>query len=363
MPRLVDPRAGNTRTANRILLDRMVRHAHFLERLKTHEARQIVRFLNEQVLPDLTAQIERRLNNVAARGAGSFTNQRLQYLRQAIRDIVRAGYAEAYSSAKTAVNNVALAEARWQVAALEEAIGGLSLQIAAPSPPLLRSIVTSRPFEGRLMREWFGSLAIETRTGIERAINIGVAQGETTEQIVRRVRGTRTTPGVYRTSRRRVESTVRTAINHVATQAREITYNENGDLIKGVRWVSTLDARTSLICMDLDGQVYPIDDGPRPPAHYNCRSTTIPILKSWRELGIDLDEAPAGTRASMDGQVPANLTYKDWLRDQPVSVQNEALGTRRAQLFRAGNIPGDRFTDRRNSPISLQRLLELEGIE
>jgi hypothetical protein len=34
------------------------------------------------------------------------------------------------------------------------------------------------------------------------------------------------------------------------------------------------------------------------------------VLKTWRELGIDADEVPQTTRASMDGQVPAKQTFE-----------------------------------------------------
>lgn len=83
-------------------------------------------------------------------------------------------------------------------------------------------------------------------------------------------------------------------------------------------------------------------DGPVPPLHFNCRCVRIPVVKSWRDLGFDIDEVPEGTRASMDGQVPETQTYGAWLKTQPASVQDEALGPKRAELFRGG-MTVDRF--------------------
>jgi hypothetical protein len=154
---------------------------------------------------------------------------------------------------------------------------------------------------------------------------------------------------------------VRTATNHFTTQAREITYAENADVVKGVRWVSTLDTRTSFTCIDLDGRVFEPGVGPRPPAHYNCRSTTVPILKSWKELGLSLPDSPAGTRASMDGQVPSTLTYRDWLSRQPTGIQNEVLGPKLGPLFRAGRL--ERLTDRNLRPLTVREVLHREGIQ
>lgn len=49
--------------------------------------------------------------------------------------------------------------------------------------------------------------------------------------------------------------------------------------------------------------------------HWGCRSTETFILKSWKELGIDIDidEMDAGTRASMDGQVPVGTIFIEWI--------------------------------------------------
>ncbi|WP_187275389.1 hypothetical protein [Methylobacterium sp. WL6] len=149
-------------------------------------------------------------------------------------------------------------------------------------------------------------------------------------------------------------------MTHIAAGASEATYERNADLISGVRWVSVLDSRTTPVCMARDGKVYEPGKGPRPPAHWRCRSTTTPVIKSFRDLGIDLDEVPAGTRASMDGQVPADLTYGAWLAKQPASVQDEILGPTKGLLFRKGEVPVDRFVDRSGHAYTIDELRRRE---
>ncbi len=39
-------------------------------------------------------------------------------------------------------------------------------------------------------------------------------------------------------------------------------------------WSSIIDSRTSETCLELDGRIFLVGRGPRPPAHPNCRSTT-----------------------------------------------------------------------------------------
>ena len=113
-------------------------------------------------------------------------------------------------------------------------------------------------------------------------------------------------------------------------------------------------------CKARDGKVYPVDSGPRPPAHPNCRSSTSYVLKSWKELGIDLKEFPEGTRASMDGQVPANVTYNEWLKGKDSTFQDKVLGPTRAKLFREG-MPVDRFVNKAGDRLTLDKLRERDA--
>ena len=161
-----------------------------------------------------------------------------------------------------------------------------------------------------------------------------------------------------RRTKRQAETIVRTTINHMASTARDMTIKENADLIKEVRWISTLDGRTSTVCAGRDQRVYPIDKGPRPPAHYGCRSTVIPIVNSRYTIpGIK------GERASMDGPVDAKTTYNSWLKRQPVEFQDEVLGATRAKLFRDGGLHLSKFTDERGITYTLEQLKRLYPIE
>lgn len=83
------------------------------------------------------------------------------------------------------------------------------------------------------------------------------------------------------------------------------------------------------------------------------------MTKSWRELGFKAKETPAALRASADGYVPATMTFPQWLKRQPLSVQQEMLGKRKAELFQSGRISFDRFVDDRSR---VRTLAELERL-
>lgn len=119
--------------------------------------------------------------------------------------------------------------------------------------------------------------------------------------------------------------------------------------------VSELIVHNTPICQSRDGKVYPVDSGPRPPAHIRCRSTTAPVLKSWKELGLAERDIPPGTRASMDGQVPEAETYQTWLKKKSPAFQDDVLGPTRGKLFREG-MSLDRFVDQSGKEYTLKQL-------
>jgi hypothetical protein len=139
-------------------------------------------------------------------------------------------------------------------------------------------------------------------------------------------------------------------------------YTANADLIKGVQLVATLDGRTTLICELEDGNVYALGRGPRPPLHYNCRTTTVPVVKSFRELGLKGPRVTDNVRASMRGEVPAKLRYDQWLRRQPIKIQNQALGPVRGAIYRANpKMKLGRFADDLQRPMPLEQLAAFDS--
>jgi hypothetical protein len=89
------------------------------------------------------------------------------------------------------------------------------------------------------------------------------------------------------------------------------------------------------------------------PAHFNCRSIYVPILKSAKEIGFDI---PRSTRSSMDGQVPEDMNFKDFLEKKGTAFQDEVLGKGKAQLWRDGKITLQQLLDQTGNPIPLKDL-------
>lgn len=346
-------------TANEELLDASIRHSVGLQRYSSGLVKQVITLLNK-VDDDLVKQI---LKYDPTAVSGSYSKARLEKLLEA----VRAVNVEAYSAVKSKLNaelkGLAAHEADFQARMINSAVP-IQLDIVKPSASHLYAAVQARPFQGRFLKDWYAGLEEGAQQRIASAIQMGFVEGESIDKIIRRVRGSRAQQfrdGALEINRRSAQMVVRTAINHTATVARNETYKQNEDVIKGVRWVSTLDTRTSPICQSYDGQIFPVDSGPRPPAHPNCRSSTTPVLKSWKEMGINLKEAPEGARASMDGQVPASTTYNEWLRKRSAAEQDDILGKTKGKLYRDSGLSVDRFVDRTGSELTLEELRRTEA--
>lgn len=325
-----------------------------LERYKRGQVLRVLEML-ARVEEDVVEQLN-RMDPTAVRE--SYRGARLTRLLAALQERIEQYGDMLEKAVLPEFQQLAVDEGKFGVHLLSD-LPPVALDVITPSATLLKAAATSRPFEGRLLREWVREHPAAVRMRLRNAIRQGVSQGETIDQIVRRIRGTKAgafKDGVMEVNRRGAEAMVRTAVSHTVNAARTATYVENADIVKGVQWIATLDGRTSQTCISLDGKVFPVSSGPRPPAHVNCRSSTIPVLKSWKELGIPLGEAPTGTRASMDGQVAGDLRYADWLKGRSREFQDEVLGKTRADLWRSGEIPMEKFVDYSGRAYTLSEL-------
>lgn len=330
------------------ILDATIRHSIYLERHKASVIRRIIGIIGD-VNDDLISQI------IKAK-VDRLTRRQVDQLLVNLGRAVKQGYSPVIEVLDEEIRQLSGQEARFQRRMLENTVP-IQLTFDVPADEQIYAAAVARPFEGRLLKEWYQGLPDGAFRRIRDTIRMGYVEGKTTDQIVQDIRGTRDRAGVIEQSKRGAEAAVRTALAHTANVAKEEVYKKNRSKIKGVEWVSTLDGRTSAICRGFDGKVFPVDEGPRPPAHVNCRSTTIPLIKSARNFGGKLK---GGTRASMNGQVSNELNYDQWLRRQPIEFQNDVLGRKKAELFRAG-LTMDRFIDRDGAELTLKQIEALEA--
>ncbi|HBT77217.1 MAG TPA: hypothetical protein DEB39_09915, partial [Planctomycetaceae bacterium] len=160
------------------------------------------------------------------------------------------------------------------------------------------------------------------------------------------------------------------------------------DILDGIRFLATLDSKTSLICGSLDGTIWSMEElyaVKRPPLHPHCRSILLPYIKlegvedefgnrpaeredfetmarerhdakisatgkgkPWNRLSYDyrkqLYYKEVATYEKQHGKgsafrpVSGNTSYAEYLAKQPEDFRREVLGPIRAKLFDGGKL-------------------------
>lgn len=205
--------------------------------------------------------------------------------------------------------------------------------------------------EGQRLPDWWRDQARKMNAEVRRQIQIGLTQGQSVTEIVKRITPARGTVSatVYARARREADTLVRTAVTAVAAKTQLESWRRmDRTIADSYEWVAIRDARTSVICIALDGQEFRLDDpnAPVPPAHFRCRSIIRLVMK-----GVPRP-APGGWR-----------TYEDWLKTQPENVQRRILGASRWDLWRRGKITLRDLINSDQRVLPLAKLRELAGVD
>lgn len=353
-----------TLTANETLIDLYMERAVDLLRLEAGTRNKVVALLDQ-----LERDIVGAIASIDPTGVGSASAQRKRLAK--LLDVVRASIKTAYRGANTKlaaeIREVVDVEATWTANAINTATHA-TFADAGITRTLLDTLVSDVLIQGAPTKEWWARQAGGMSDKFADEMRRGMLLGESNSDLIARVRGSDTQPGLMALSRNSAERLVRSSVQTAANVARDSTYDQNDDLISAVMWHATLDTRTSVFCMCRDRMRYtpkthePITEGAPPwlegpgRLHWNCRSTSVPILKSWRDLGIDEDEVPHTTRASMDGQVAHDISFEGWLKKQSATRQNTVLGDGKADLWRRGKIAFRDLLDQNGRPLTTEQL-------
>lgn len=235
--------------------------------------------------------------------------------------------------------------------------GESDLNLVAPSKDTLDSVSTDVAFQGRYLEQWLDDLINGDMNRIQAAVVAGMQRGDDARTIAASLAFV-----AFGTASNLLANLVRTIWNGVTNWVRLLVMQENADLIGMVQWHATLDEATCPICAELDGQVFAIDEVDPPPAHPSCRCFLVAVFRSEDRIarsarhGKKFSRMRSVHRAKFTGKPPQKQRYATWLREQPVEVQNEALGPTRAKLFRTGKLSISRFVTNRRHILTLDEL-------
>lgn len=353
--------------ANQAILDATIRNAVFLEQLKSGEVEKFAPFLKE---------IDRSIRDQLSRAdLTDYTTARLERLLTEV-DSLLLGIFDRYSDQLNLdLVDIANYEAQFEATSLTRAAPvGVVFDAVLPGVAAIRAAILTNPLSvrgadgGKLLKTFIDGFTTNERQRLTGAIRQGFFEGQTNFQIIKAVRGTKAlnyNDGILATTNRNAEAIVRTAVQHVATQARMETLKENSDVVQSVEWVSTLDTRTTAQCRTLDGRRFKLTEGPRPPLHIRCRSTVVAVTRFSALFSQGATRASVGEGGPQ--QVRADQTYYEWLQQQPAAFQDKAIGPVRGKLFRDGGLSVERFSelqlDRNFNPLTLEQMKTLEPLE
>lgn len=341
------------------LIDIATRHQVYLERLKSGQVKSMgtaLRKLEKAILQVVGALREANL--------GDLTKARLNEVLRDLTKVQSKILLEAIDGLIPELERIAGYEAEFEAKSIEQAVADVTLAVPPAKAAFKAALKQPLSATGEMLEPFLRDWSAKEVSAVNNLIRKGYAEGWTNQQMVQALRGTKKlnyADGIVARIGRNADAVVRTAVQHVASTARMETWAANADVIEGYRWVSTLDNKTTPTCRSLDGQVFKLGRGPRPPVHIRCRSTTVAEVDPKYDF---LDEG--ATRSSASGYVDGDLTYYEWLKTQPEAFQDSVIGPIRGKLLREGGLTAKEFArlnlGRNFSPLTLSEMQELEPV-
>jgi SPP1 gp7 family putative phage head morphogenesis protein len=315
----------------------------------------------ELVLDGHTVRLDRLIRDAELSTKG------LERLQEAVDQELFNTYRDAFSISKRSLMDLVNDQISYTYQNVANSIGKLWVT-QSPVRRVAEELVLERPLYGdvTLERGW-SRVSDGERRRLEALIRRGVAEGATLSDLALAVRRNNVTKISYNQSR----ALVVTAITSIHAQADLEVYKANEKALLGWQYVAVLDSRTTPLCAHRDGKIYPVTDKKHlPPAHFNCRSTTIPVFKSWEQLGEldgvaevrkrNLQTLTEEQRAYYDGQTPLKESYDAWLRRQPKATQLKHLGDyKKVEAFAKGDLTVDKFVNDEGRAIGIKELRKL----
>lgn len=327
----------------------------FLQNSTTRHAIFVNRFAGSQIkeiLPMLERVKKVTLSRIAQQDLTTMSKKRYTALLADLDDRIKKIYTQMGKKITKDMNKFADFEADFSTRMFTKAT---KADFTKPDTATIKAAVNKSPIE--IGKEKFivgaalNEFSRQKRKQLVALIKDGIVGGRTGEEISKEVNFF-----ANKIQKNHAAALVRTITNHVSSVARAQTINDNKDVIKGVEWVSTLDGNTTETCQSLDGKTFGANSGPRPPVHWGCRSTVIPLVKDeFSVVDKVKTERPA---VGSDGAetVSGKTTYNSWLKDQPAAFQDEVLGTGKGKLFRQGGLSVNKFVDMNFQPLTLKQL-------
>ncbi len=330
---------------------------------------------------------------------------RLKRLTVQSNNIIRGSYGDIDKTVDKDLYKLAGYETENAAVILNKSVGANIFDVTYTSAQL-KTLVDTSIIDGDTIGGWWREQSRTYQKNFNRTmkevteqIAIGVLKGESIGELTKRVKGTKDIAGLTKGADSAAKSLTRTAFMEVAQKSRRESYDSFEEVMRGYQYIATLDNRTTPYCRAADGKIYNMEYLPvghnfplrLPPAHWQCRSTLLPLVKTWAQLAgpdallskkqiSNVERSVSRTQRPMIGrQIKGKVFYNTWLKKQTslpkgvkkgspeakriiakgIKLQEEVLGVKKRELWAKGKITLPDMVDQTGRPLLIEELQKL----
>ena len=322
---------------------------------------RIVQHLADTRLYELEAQ--QNVGSIVKRHRVRLRDLLVRNIKSDARPEIERTMKELNSSVSTSAQEYSGAAVTFHTNNLNKAVGSFFRVQQPKGFDVLKEIIGPNIETGRTLEKHFNAIGTAELVRVQGIIGRGLAQGDSREVIIQRVLET------TKMSETQTRALVRTSITRTESVALDRVMTENADILDGYRFTAVLDANTSAICSAHDGKIYPLNEVRyRPPLHWNCRSSLVPVLKAKTSMEqieskrLDKDALAKVPTKKLSGTPIDKEDYSVWLKRQPMEVKVSHLGNEeRVALFEKGTLSVKEFFTSKGRGLSIGALRRLDN--
>ncbi|MEU8199280.1 phage minor head protein [Microbispora amethystogenes] len=179
-------------------------------------------------------------------------------------------------------------------------------------------------------------LTAEATAAMKRELVRGVAVGEHPHEAARRM--LQRLEGEFNGGLVRAFNIARTEMLDAHRQAARMAQAANADVLNGWVWMASLGRNSCAACWAMHGTEHPASE-PGPQGHQQCRCSRTPLVKPWKDLGINVPEPPS--------VIPdAEQAFRAMSREDQLRV----MGPGRLAAYERGDAAWADLATRRDNP-------------
>lgn len=201
---------------------------------------------------------------------------------------------------------------------------GLAAILPSGKPSLWSTIKNAPiPANGLLLLPFVNAFSRSAQANVENTVRKAYANRQSVAATLAELNGRRAVQGhstTFAKIQAQANAVVETSIAHID---QVVSQGVASALFPYYGWLSIIDDSTTRVCRERDNKAFRYGKGPVPPAHYRCRSITVPLASLLNDF-----DAP---------------TLYAWLKKQPPEILNEILSKDAATALHNGKLSAKDF--------------------